>query len=202
MEFRMKKIVVGLTGASGSIYFHQLLQVLMEQDIIIHIIATEHGAMVLEYETGVKLEEQVKVLNDNWGKGQIILENNNNLFSGVASGSYPCDAMVIIPCSMSTLAEISNGITKNLLTRAADVFIKEKRKLVIVPRETPLSTIHLKNMYELSKLGVTILPAMPGFYNHPKSMDDIVRFVVGKTLDSLGVEHNSYDRWRGNYENE
>lgn len=198
----MKKIVVGLTGASGSIYFHQLLQVLMEQDIIIHIIATEHGAMVLEYETGVKLEEQVKVLNDNRGKGQIILENNNNLFSGVASGSYPCDAMVIIPCSMSTLAEISNGITKNLLTRAADVFIKEKRKLVIVPRETPLSTIHLKNMYELSKLGVTILPAMPGFYNHPKNMDDIVRFIVGKTLDSLGVEHNSYDRWRGNYENE
>lgn len=198
----MKKIVVGLTGASGSIYFLQLLHTLMEQEVIIHIIATEHGTMVLEYETGVKLEDQVKVLNNNGGKGKIILENNNNLFSGVASGSYPCDAMVIIPCSMSTLAEISNGITKNLLTRAADVFIKEKRKLVIVPRETPLSTIHLKNMYELSKLGVTILPAMPGFYNHPKTMDDITSFVVGKTLDSLGIEHNSYERWRGNYENE
>ncbi len=198
----MKRIVVGLTGASGSIYFHQLLQTLMEEEVVIHIIATEHGSMVYEYETGIKLEEQVKALKANGGKGKIILENNNNLFSGVASGSYPCDAMVIIPCSMSTLAEISNGITKNLLTRAADVFIKEKRKLVIVPRETPLSTIHLKNMYELSKLGVTILPAMPGFYNHPQTMDDMVQFVVGKTLDAMGIENNSYERWRGNYENE
>lgn len=191
----MKRIVVGLTGASGSIYFLKLLDTLMEQEVLIHIIATEHGSMVLEYETGVKLEEQVERLKDRGGK--ITLENNNNLFSGVASGSYQCDAMVIIPCSMSTMAEIGNGITKNLLTRAADVFIKEKRKLVIVPRETPLSTIHLKNMYELSTLGVTILPAMPGFYNHPQTIDDMVQFVVGKTLDSMGIEHNSYKRWEG-----
>ena len=98
------------------------------------------------------------------------------------------------------MAEIACGVTKTLLTRAADVMIKERRKLILVPREAPLSTIHLKNMYELSKLGVTILPAMPGFYNHPETLDDMVNFVVGKTLDCLEIENDSYERWEGKYE--
>ena len=186
----MKKIIVGLTGASGSAYFLRLIEVLLEYEIEIHVIASERGSQVLKYETGVSLEEQIKVWNEQSSNTTITLEDNNNMFSAVASGSYRCDGMIIIPCSMSTMAEIANGITKSLLTRAADVMIKEQRKLVIVPRETPLSTIHLKNMYELSKVGVTILPAMPGFYNHPETLDDIINHIVGKTLD-LSLIHIS-----------
>lgn len=193
----MKKIIVGLTGASGSAYFLRLIEVLLEYQIDIHVIATEHGSQVLKYETGVSLEDQIKVWNEKASDTTITLEDNNNMFSAVASGSYRCDGMIIIPCSMSTMAEIANGISKSLLTRAADVMIKEQRKLVIVPRETPLSTIHLKNMYELSKVGVTILPAMPGFYNHPKTLDDIVNHIVGKALDCIGIDNNNYKRWKG-----
>lgn len=196
----MKKVIVGITGASGSVYFLRLIETLMKQEIELHIIATDHGKQVLEYETGKKLEEQVNLWHKN--KGKLIIEDNSNLFSSVASGSYRCDVMVIIPCSMSTMAEIANGVTKTLLTRAADVMMKERRGLVLVPRETPLSTLHLKNMYELSKLGVTILPAMPGFYNHPGTLEDMVDFIVGKTLDCMGIENNCYERWKGNNENE
>ncbi len=194
----MKKLIVAITGASGSVYFLRLMEKLTVLELELHVIASEQGRKVLQYETGVDLEEQAQL----WKKGtpKVIVEDNSNLFSAVASGSYRCDAMVIIPCSMSTAAEIACGVTKTLLTRAADVMIKEQRKLVLVPRETPLSTIHLKNMYELSKLGVTILPAMPGFYGHPATMDDMVDFVVGKTLDCLGIENDSYERWEGNYE--
>lgn len=193
----MKKIIVGLTGASGSAYFFRLIEVLLEHEIEIHVIASEHGSQVFQYETGFCLEEQIKVWNEQSSNTMITLEDNNNMFSAVASGSYRCDGMIIIPCSMSTMAEIANGITKSLLTRAADVMIKEQRKLVIVPRETPLSTIHLKNMYELSKVGVTILPAMPGFYNHPETLQDIINHIVGKTLDCIGIDNNNYKRWKG-----
>lgn len=194
----MKKLIVAITGASGSAYFLRLMEKLTVLELELHVIASEQGRKVLQYETGVDLEEQAQL----WKRGtsKVIVEDNSNLFSAVASGSYRCDAMVIIPCSMSTAAEIACGVTKTLLTRAADVMIKEQRKLVLVPRETPLSAIHLKNMYELSKLGVTILPAMPGFYGHPVTLDDMVDFVVGKTLDCLGIENNSYERWEGNYE--
>ncbi|WP_455714871.1 UbiX family flavin prenyltransferase [Anaerosporobacter sp.] len=193
----MKKIIVGLTGASGSAYFRRLIEVLLEHEVEIHVIASEHGSQVLAYETGIILEEQIKVWNEKISDTRITLEDNNNMFSAVASGSYRCDAMIVIPCSMSTLAEIANGITKSLLTRAADVMIKEQRKLVIVPRETPLSTIHLKNMYELSKVGVTILPAMPGFYNLPETVDDMINHIVGKALDCIGIDNNNYKRWKG-----
>jgi flavin prenyltransferase len=194
----MKKIIVGITGASGSVYFLRLMEVLSQQELQIHLIASEQGRKVLAYETGVNLEEQAQLWNKN--KANIALEDNSNLFSPVASGSYRCDAMVILPCSMSTTAEIACGITKTLLTRAADVMIKERRKLVLVPRETPFSTIHLKNMYELSQLGVTILPAMPGFYGHPETLGEIIDFIAGKTLDSLEIENDCYQRWEGNYE--
>lgn len=196
----MKKVIVGLTGASGSVYFLRLIEILMKHEIELHIIATDHGKQVLEYETGKNLEEQVNLFDNN--KGKLIMEDNSNLFSCVASGSYRCDVMVIVPCSMSTIAELANGVTKTLLTRAADVMMKERRGLIVVPRETPLSTLHLKNMYELSKLGVTILPAMPGFYNHPGTLEDVVDFVVGKTLDCMEIENNCYERWKGNNQNE
>ncbi len=191
----MKKIILGLSGASGSIYFLRLAQRLSQQDIQLHLIASTQGEKVLQYETGITLENQVKLWSKNGAK--IILEDNSNLFSAAASGSSRFDAMVIVPCSMSTLAMLAHGITETLLTRAADVMIKDRRRLVLVPRETPLSAIHLKNMTELSLLGVTILPAMPGFYNKPETMDDLIDFVVGKTLDCLEIENNCYKRWEG-----
>ncbi len=195
----MKKVIVALTGASGSVYFLRLVEILSKKELELHLVASEQGRKVLLYETGMELEEQSKLWSKNAAK--VILEDNENLFSPIASGSYRCDAMAVVPCSMSTAAEIATGVTKTLLTRAADVMIKEHRKLVLVPRETPLSPIHLKNMYELSKLGVTILPAMPGFYNHPQTLDDMVNFVAGKVLDSLEIENNCYERWEGKYEN-
>lgn len=192
----MKIIIVGLTGASGSVYFLRLLDFLVQHEWNIHVVASEHGEQVLRHETGMSLPEQVELWNAQ--KAHVVLEDNNNLFSPIASGSHPCDAMVILPCSVSTMAEIANGITRTLLTRAADVMIKEKRRLTIVPRETPLSAIHLRNMLTLAELGVTVLPAMPGFYHHPETLDDLVHFVVGKTLDSLGIENDAFQRWNGN----
>ncbi len=194
----MKKIILGLTGASGSVYFLRLARRLLEQEIQLHVVASAQGEKVLHYETGVTLEDQVK----SWRQSgaNILLEDNSNLFSAAASGSSRFDAMAIVPCSMSTLAMLAHGMTQTLLTRAADVMIKERRKLVLVPRETPLSTVHLKNMTELSQLGATILPAMPGFYNKPQSMDDLVDFVIGKTLDALEIENDCYKRWEGEYE--
>jgi 4-hydroxy-3-polyprenylbenzoate decarboxylase len=198
MGVTMKKIILGLTGASGSIYFVRLAQQLVRQEMELHLIASQLGEKVLQYETGITLKEQVDRWNEN--NAGIILEDNNNLFSSAASGSSRFDAMVIVPCSMSTLGKLAHGITDTLLTRAADVMLKERRRLVLVPRETPLSTVHLKNMTELSQLGVTILPAMPGFYGRPETVDDLVDFVVGKTLDSLNIENEFYQRWEGHYE--
>jgi 4-hydroxy-3-polyprenylbenzoate decarboxylase len=198
MEVQMKKIILGLTGASGSIYFLRLVEELSRQEVELHLIASQLGEKVLQYETGITLNEQVKLWNSNDAK--VILEDNSNLFSAVASGSSRFDAMAIVPCSMSTLAKLAHGITETLLTRAADVMIKERRRLVLVPRETPLSTVHLKNMTELSQLGATILPAMPGFYGKPETMDDLINFVIGKTLDGLNIENNYYQRWEGQYE--
>jgi 4-hydroxy-3-polyprenylbenzoate decarboxylase len=198
MVIYMRKIILGLTGASGSIYFLRLVEQLSKQEVELHLIASESGVKVLQYETGIILTEQVKLWN--MSNARVILEDNNNLFSMAASGSSQFDAMAIVPCSMSTLAMLAHGITETLLTRAADVMMKERRKLVLVPRETPLSTLHLKNMTELSQLGVTILPAMPGFYGQPNTMDDLINFVVGKTLDCLDIENNYYQRWEGQYE--
>ncbi|QNK41732.1 UbiX family flavin prenyltransferase [Caproicibacter fermentans] len=196
----MKKLIIGLTGASGSAYFLRLVDALSHRELELHLVATEHGTQILEYETGVRLEERLVLWRQ--GPAKIIEEDNQNLFSPVASGSFQCDGMLILPCSMSAAAQISAGISETLLTRAADVMIKEKRPLVLVPRETPLSPVHLKNLYRLSKLGVTILPAMPGFYNRPQSVDDLIDFVAGKAMDSLGLQNDYYRRWEGKEKNE
>ncbi|WML34679.1 flavin prenyltransferase UbiX [Clostridium sp. OS1-26] len=189
----MKKIVIGITGASGSIYAIKLTEELLKRGIFVHIICTENGKKVMNFETSIDINEWVKELKENYNN--VKLENINDLFSGVASGSFKFDAMIILPCSMGTLAEISTGLAKNLLCRAADVALKENRRLIIVPRETPLNAIHLENMLKLSKLGVTILPAMPGFYHKPESMEDLINFVVGKILDSLSIENILFKKW-------
>jgi 4-hydroxy-3-polyprenylbenzoate decarboxylase len=191
----MKKIILGLTGASGSVYFLRLAQQLSQQEVELHLIASQLGEKVLQYETGVALQDQVKLWSKNSAK--VILEDNSNLFSSAASGSSRFDAMAVVPCSMSTLAKIVHGVSDTLLTRAADVMMKERRKLVLVPREMPLSTLHLKNMTELSQLGATILPAMPGFYGRPETMDNLIDFVAGKILDCLEIENQLYNRWEG-----
>lgn len=194
----MKKVVVGITGASGSIYGKRLVEELLISGIFTHIICTDNGKKVMKYETGTDLEQWVQVLKLQYSHVQ--LEDINNLFAGVASGSYKFDAAVIIPCSMGTLAEVSNGLARNLLCRAADVALKENRKLILVPRETPLNAIHLENMLKLSRLNVTILPAMPGYYHKPQTMEDLVDFVVGKVLDCLSVENCLFEKWGKNNE--
>ena len=189
----MKKIVVGITGASGSIYAKRMIEVLVEQGILVHVIATDTGKKVFNYELSLNLESWITEMQQQYSN--LKLEDNHNLFAGVASGSYGFDAVIILPCSMGTMAEISHGLSSNLLCRAADVALKESRPLIIVPRETPLNTIHLENMCRLSKVGATIIPAMPGFYHHPQTMDDLINFVVGKILSYLKIKHELFKKW-------
>lgn len=196
----MKKIVIGITGASGSIYAKRMIEVLASQNINVHVISTDTGKKVFHYEIGIKLESWILELQKTYP--HVKLEDNQNLFAGVASGSYGFDAVIILPCSMGTMAEISHGLSSNLLCRAADVALKESRHLIIVPRETPLNTIHLENMCHLSKVGAKIIPAMPGFYHHPQTMDDLINFVVGKVLSYLKIEHQLFKTWEDTkYEN-
>ena len=187
------KIIVGITGASGSIYGVRLVEELLKSKIEVHLILTKTGEQVLKYETGydvINLKEHLKTFGD-----LLVFHDINDLFACVASGSFKADAMVILPCSMSTLAEMSSGITKNLLTRASDVCLKERRKLIIVPRETPLNNIHLKNMLNLSQAEAIMLPASPGFYHKPGSIDDMINFIVGKVFDLLEVENKLFTKW-------
>jgi 4-hydroxy-3-polyprenylbenzoate decarboxylase len=179
------RVVVGITGASGIIYGLKLLENLKVEK---HLIMSKNGKKILEYETEYKIEE-VKKLADYYYE-------NEDLFAKISSGSFKFDAFAIVPCSASTFSKIANGIADNLITRVASVCLKERRKLIIVPRETPLSTIHLQNLAKLSELGAIILPAMPAFYHKPKKIDDLVSFVVGRILDVLGIEHELYERWR------
>ncbi|HWR60137.1 MAG TPA: flavin prenyltransferase UbiX, partial [Clostridia bacterium] len=181
------------TGASGSIYAVRLVEELLKRGIAVHIICTENGKKVMKYETGIEPEQWVQELKRQYS--HVRLEDISDLFAGVASGSHKFDAVVVIPCSMGTLAEISGGLSKNLLCRAADVALKESRKLIIVPRETPLNAIHLENMLKLARLNATILPAMPGYYHKPRTMQDLVDFVVGKVLDSLSIENLLFEKW-------
>ena len=193
----MKKIVVGITGASGSIYAKRLIEELASKGYLVHVIATDKGKQVFKYELSLDLKQWIQELN----QPTVKLEDNQNLFAGVASGSHGFDAVIVMPCSMGTLAEISHGLSRNLLCRAADVALKEGRKLIIVPRETPFNTIHLENMCHLSKVGATIIPAMPGFYHHPQTLEDLVNFVVGKALSYLNINHNLFKKWEDtNYE--
>lgn len=189
----MKKVVVGITGASGSIYAAKFVKQLLKRGLFVHLIYTDNAKKVMAYETGLDVDKWAEKLKAKYQT--IAVEDNDNLFASVASGSYKVDAVIIIPCSMSTLGEIACGTGKNLLCRTADVAIKEGRKLLLVPRETPLSAIHLENMLKLSRLGVGMLPAMPGFYHRPETVLEVVNFVVGKALDYLGIENDLYDKW-------
>ncbi|MEM3382773.1 MAG: UbiX family flavin prenyltransferase [Nitrososphaerales archaeon] len=185
------KIIVAITGASGVIYGKRLLEVLLDKSIDTYLIVSEEAKEIIENELSLKKEDIERLANHVY---QI-----NDLSSPLSSGSFITDGMVIVPCSAKTLAGIANGYSENLILRAAEVMIKQGRKLILVPRETPVSAIQLENMLKLSRIGVVILPAMPAFYHHPKKIDDLVDFIVGKILDSLNIEHNLFKRWSGRY---
>lgn len=185
------RITVGISGGSGAIYALALLRALRDLGIESHLVVSTMGERVMEHECGVGPEELAAYAD--------VVHENGNLGASIASGSYHSDGMAVVPCSMKTLAAIAHGYSDNLLTRAADVTVKERRPLVLVPREVPYSPIHLENMLALARAGVVILPPSPAFYNHPKDLGDIVRFVAGKILDQLRIEHGLYKRWNGEY---
>lgn len=183
------RLIVGVTGGSGAIYAVALLKILQELNIETHLVVSKTGARVVEHECGVTLEELKNMAT--------YYHDQDNVGASIASGSFKTDGMIIVPCSMKTVASITHGFSESLVTRAADVIIKEKRKLVLIPRETPLSPIHLENMLKLSNMGVTIMPASPEFYSHPQSISDIVSSIVGRALDQFDIEHNLLKRWEG-----
>lgn len=194
------RIFMAITGASGSIYGIRLMEELVQRGFPLTVSTSESGQLVCRDETGLDLSgdplDATAQLCKHLGvKLGVEVIAPDNLFVAAASGSAGPDAMVICPCSMGTLARIAAGISGNLIERAADVMIKERRPLLLVPRETPLSGIHLENMLKLSRLGVSIIPAMPGFYHQPHSIDDLVNFVVGKVLDQLDIANDLYKRW-------
>ena len=190
------RILLAITGASGSIYGLRLLEELLRGSHQVTLVASASGLEVCRYETGVELNDAV-VLKKRWNlpDTELTIRSIDDLWAPEASGSAAPDAMVIAPCSMGTVGRIAAGISGNLIERAADVMLKEHRPLLLLPRETPFSTIHLENLLKLSRCGARIIPAMPGFYHQPESMTDLIDFVVGKLLDQLGVEHTLFKRW-------
>jgi 4-hydroxy-3-polyprenylbenzoate decarboxylase len=179
------RIVVGITGASGIDYAVTLLKELKEDKLLI---ISEHGKRLIEIESETNQKEIESLVKE--------VFEDDDLEAGISSGSSDFDAMVIVPCSMSTLSKIACGIADTLITRTASVSLKEGRELIIVPRETPLSRIHIDNMSRLAGAGATILPAMPAFYTKPREVQHMINFVVGKIIESLGMEHDLYEKWK------
>ena len=180
-------IVVGITGASGVIYGIRLLETLKELEIENSLIISDAAKTVIKSETDWKIDDIIS-LSDNYYEF-------DDLTASINSGSFKFDSLAIVPCSMKTLSSIANGYGANTITRVADVSLKERRPTVIVPRETPLRTAHIKNMLTLSQEGAIILPAMPGFYSAHDTVDDQINFIVGKILDSLKIENDLFKRW-------
>ncbi len=181
------RVAVCISGASGAVYAKRLIDYL-EDKVELSVVISEDAKKIFEDELSLNFFEFTK------SRG-FKLYKNSDFYSPLASGSHILDSCVVVPCSMKTLSAIANGFSENLICRCADVCIKEKRKLILVPRETPLSAIHLENMLKLARLGVVILPPAPAFYGKPKSISDIVDFVVGRILDSMGIENHLYRRW-------
>ncbi|GAV11138.1 flavin prenyltransferase UbiX [Paenibacillus sp. chi10] len=196
-----KHYVVGITGASGAIYGVRLIQCLLEADYEVHLIVSDAGWRVLKEELGWNVTKRQQAIELAFGDlaDRVTYHPNQDIGASIASGSFRVHGMVIMPCSMGTLSSIAHGASDNLMGRAADVMMKEGRPLLIVPRETPMHAIHLENMLKLAKMGVRIVPAMPAFYYHPQTLDDIINFLVGKVLDCMDIDHQLFTRW-GNSE--
>ncbi len=186
----MKKFVVGISGATGAIYGIRLAEILRKvPDVETHLIITEAGAQTIAEETDWTVEEVTRLAHVTYEIG--------NIGASLSSGSFHHDGMVIAPCSIKTMSMISNSISSNLLIRAADVTLKEKRKLILLVREAPLHLGHLRQMVNLAEMGAIIHPPLPAFYSRPKSVDDIVNHTVGRILDHFGIDHDLFERWKG-----
>ena len=181
------RLIVAVTGASGVIYSHRLLEVLKENHVEVHLIISKASEKILAHELDIPKEELTQLAQHTY--------NEDDFTSPLASGSFLTDGMIVIPCSSKTMAGIAHGYSENLILRAADVTLKEQRKLILVPRETPLNTVHLRNQLSLANQGVIILPAMPAFYHKPQTIDDLIDFIIGKILDCIGIHHTLFKRW-------
>ena len=198
-----RRIAVGVTGASGAIYAARTIAALLEGGCDLELVFSDYGKRLLLDELGpdAKVERLRELLStrygDGVGRGTFVIHSNKDLGASLASGSHRCEAMVIVPCSMKTLAGVALGLSRSLIERAADVMLKEQRRLVLVPRETPMSLPSLKNMVACAEAGAMILPAMPAFYQQPKTIDDLAAFVAGKILNALGFEQQLFSPWKG-----
>jgi 4-hydroxy-3-polyprenylbenzoate decarboxylase len=198
-----RRIAVGVTGASGAIYAVRTIAALLETGCDLEIVFSDYGKRLLLDELGpdAKADRLAEILAARYGdgvlRGSFVVHSNKDLGATLASGSHRCDAMVIVPCSMKTLAGVALGLSRSLIERAADVMLKEKRRLVLVPRETPMSLPALKNLVTCAEAGAMILPAMPAFYQQPKTIDDLASFMAGKILNGLGFEQQLFPPWKG-----
>jgi 4-hydroxy-3-polyprenylbenzoate decarboxylase len=199
----MPTIVIGITGASGAIYAVRTIAALLEQGTRLEIVASDFGRRLLRDELGdeAAVDRLGEFLASRYGAGvkagSFVVHSNRDLGATIASGSHDARGMAIVPCSMKTLAGVAHGLSRNLIERAADVMLKERRPLVVVPRETPMSLPQLKNMVLCAEAGAMVLPAMPAFYQGPKTLDDLADFMAGKILSALGFEHSLYPAWTG-----
>lgn len=190
IEGEILKVIVAITGATGSIFGIRTLEILRNiKEVQTHLILSSWGKKTVESETNYTVEEIERLADFTYETG--------NLGARISSGSFRVDAMIVAPCSMKTLASIRMGISDNLVSRAADVILKERKKLILLARETPLNTIHLENMLALSRMGVVIFPPMPAFYNNPNNIDDLVNHIVYRTIDQLGIDIPAQKRWDG-----
>ena len=200
---RRHAVAIAVTGASGAVYATRTLAALLERGVHVELIVSDYGRRLLRDELGeqASVDRLMPFLIDKYGAGvnagTVTTHSNRDLGATIASGSHGCSGMAIVPCSMKTLAAVAHGLSRNLIERAADVMLKEQRRLVIVPRETPMSLPQLRNMVLCAEAGAMILPAMPAFYQQPKTLDDLADFIAGKILSALGFEHDLYPPWTG-----
>jgi len=185
----MRRLIVGMTGSTGAIFGVRFLEALKQADVESHLVVSKWAQRTIEHETNYTLE-QVRALAS-------VVHGSGDMAATISSGSFLTEGMVVIPCSMRTLGGIAGGYGEHLVHRAADVVLKERRKLVLVVRETPLSQVHLENMLKLARIGVIMLPPVPAFYNHPQTVDDIVNHIVARVLDQFGIEAPFAKRWDG-----
>ena len=196
-------IAVGITGASGAIYATRTLAALLERRVHVELIVSDYGRRLLRDELGeaASVDRLMAYLTERYGPGvaagSLTVHNNRDQGATLASGSHGCRGMAIVPCSMKTLAAVAHGLSRNLIERAADVMMKEQRRLVIVPRETPMSLPQLRNMVLCAEAGAMMMPAMPAFYQMPKTLNDLADFMAGKILSALGFKHDLYPKWEG-----
>jgi flavin prenyltransferase len=200
-DSRRRSVAVAITGASGALYATRTIAALLERGCHLELIVSDYGRRLLRDELGdaAAMDRLFDFLAERYGEGvragTYTIHSNKDLGARIASGSQDCQAMVVVPCSMKTLAGIAHGLSRTLVERAADVMLKERRTLVIVPRETPMSLPQLRNMVLCAEAGVVVLPAMPAFYQMPQTLDDLANFMAGKILTALGFSHELYPQW-------